>query len=70
MQTVFALEMKEVSFRMAALINMGWAPTVESPISPSSSCLVTRAATDVENHHVDGVRADEGFANLKRLFPG
>ena len=46
MQTVRALEMRAVSLRIAALIRRAWAPTVESPISPSSSCLVTRAATE------------------------
>ena len=46
MQVVLALAMIDVNFLIAALINLACAPTVESPISPSSSCLVTRAATE------------------------
>ena len=41
-----ALEISAVSLRNAALISRACAPTVESPISPSSSCLVTSAATE------------------------
>ena len=43
---VLALAIIEVSLRIAALINLACAPTVESPISPSNSCLVTSAATE------------------------
>ena len=46
MQQVRAFEIREVSLRSAALINRACAPTVASPISPSSSALVTRAATE------------------------
>ena len=46
MHTVRALEISAVNFLIAALIKRAWVPTVESPISPSSSCLVTRAATE------------------------
>ena len=46
MQQVRAFEISEVSLRSAALISRAWAPTVVSPISPSSSALVTRAATE------------------------
>src|SRR5207245_2393444 len=46
MQHVRALEISEVSLRKAALINRACAPTVASPISPSSSALVTRPATE------------------------
>src|SRR6266498_3666057 len=41
-----ALEMIDVSLRNAALISRACAPTVASPISPSSSALVTSAATE------------------------
>ena len=46
MQHVRAFEINEVSLRKAALISRACAPTVTSPISPSSSALVTRAATE------------------------
>ena len=46
MQVVRAFEISAVSLRMAALISRAWAPTVLSPISPASSCLVTNAATE------------------------
>ena len=46
MQQVRALEISEVSLRNAALIRRACAPTVVSPISPSSSAFVTSAATE------------------------
>jgi len=46
MQQVRAFEMSEVNLRRAALINRACAPTVTSPISPSSSAFVTSAATE------------------------
>src|SRR5213080_2845378 len=46
MQQVRAFEISDVSLRNAALIKRAWAPTVVSPISPSSSALVTSAATE------------------------
>src|SRR5947208_7056137 len=46
MQVVRAFEMSEVNLRNAALMSRACAPTVVSPISPSSSARVTSAATD------------------------
>src|SRR5436189_27863 len=46
MEQVRAFEISEVSLRSAALIKRACAPTVVSPISPSSSALVTSAATE------------------------
>ena len=46
MQQVRAFEISAVSLRSAALIRRACAPTVVSPISPSSSALVTSAATE------------------------
>src|SRR5436190_2723973 len=46
MQHVRAFEISEVSLRKAALMSRACAPTVVSPISPSSSALVTSAATE------------------------
>ena len=44
--TVFALLMNDVSLRIAWLISRACAPTVASPICPSSSAFVISAATE------------------------
>ena len=70
MHTVRALEISEVSLRIAALISRAWAPTVESPISPSSSCRGDQRGHRVEHDHVDRVRAHQRLADLQRLLAG
>ena len=70
MQQVRALEISEVSLRSAALIKRACAPTVESPISPSSSCLVTRRGDRIEHDDVEGIRAHQRFHNPKRFLAG
>ena len=70
MQQVRALEISEVSLRMAALISRACAPTVESPISPSSSCFRDKGRDGIEHDDVERVRAHERLDNPKRFLAG
>ena len=45
-RAVFDLDTMPVSLRMAWLMSRAWMPMVGSPMSPSSSTLGTRAATE------------------------
>ena len=68
MQQVRAFEIREVSLRSAALIKRACAPTVVSPISPSSSALVTKRRDRIDHDDVERVGADQSFTDAQRFF--
>ena len=70
MQQVRAFEISEVSLRNAALIRRACAPTVESPISPSSSCFVTSAATESRTMTSSAFERTKRLDNAQRFLAG
>ncbi len=69
MAQVFDLLMKEVNFRIAWLIRRACAPTVASPICPSSSAFGDEGRDRIEHDDVDRVRLDQRFGDGQRLSP-
>ena len=64
------LEIEPVSLRSAWLIRRACRPGRLSPISPSSSARGVRAATEVDDEHVDGAGAHQRLGDLERLLAG
>ena len=65
---VLLLAIAPVSFRIDWLISRACRPTCESPISPSSSFLGTRAATESITITSTALRLDQHFGDVHRLF--